>query len=206
MVFTAKDFGPQLLQLDGISKKTIEEHLKLYTAYVNKTNEILEKLPKVELSTANQVFSDARALKVELSFAVAGMQNHEIYFSHLKPGGAQPGGDLLRQIEKDFGSFDAYAKDLKASGLSGRGWAWTVWFPAAGRLINWVGDSQNTYLAWDLKPILALDVYEHAYFVDFGVNRGGYIDSFMKNLDWERISQNYEQARLAADAVQPQRR
>ena len=77
MVFTAKDFGPQILQLDGISKKTVEEHLKLYTGYVNKSNEILDKLPKVDLSTANQVFSDARALKVELSFALGGMQNHQ---------------------------------------------------------------------------------------------------------------------------------
>ena len=76
-----------------------------------------------------------------------------------------------------------------------------MWFPAAGRLINWLGDSQNTYMNWDLKPILALDVYEHAYFLDFGVNRGGYIDTFVKNLDWERIAQNYEQARLAADAA-----
>ncbi len=202
MVFTAKDFGPQILQLDGISKKTVEEHLKLYTGYVNKSNEILDKLPKVDLSTANQVFSDARALKVELSFALGGMQNHEIYFSHLKAGAARRRpGIFLRQIEKDFGSFDNYIKDLKATGLSGRGWAWTVWFPAAGRLINWLGDSQNTYMNWDLKPILALDVYEHAYFLDFGVNRGGYIDTFVKNLDWERIGQNYEQARLAADAA-----
>ena len=117
MTFTPKDFGPQIMQLDGISKKTIEEHLKLYTGYVNKTNEILDKLPKVDLSTANQVFSDVRALKVELSFAVGGMQNHELYFSHLKAGGGRPTGDMARQIDKDFGGYDMYLKDLKASGL-----------------------------------------------------------------------------------------
>jgi superoxide dismutase, Fe-Mn family len=195
MAFIAKDFGTGILDLDGISRKTIEEHLKLYNAYVNKTNEILDKLAKVDLSTANQVFSDVRALKVELSFAVGGMVNHEIYFSHLKRGGGEPSGDLKKQIEKDFGSFDGFVKDLKASGLSGRGWAWTVWYPAAGRLINWVGDSQNTYLGWDLRPILALDVYEHAYFLDFGVNRGGYIDAFVKNLDWEKIAASYAVAR-----------
>jgi superoxide dismutase, Fe-Mn family len=200
MTFTAKDFGPQIMQLDGISKKTIEEHLKLYNGYVNKTNEILEKLPKADLGTANQVFSDVRELKVELSFAVGGMQNHELYFSHLKAGNGRPTSDLLRQIEKDFGSYDLYVKDLKASGLSGRGWAWTVWFPAAGRLINWVGDSQNTYLSWDLKPILALDVYEHAYMLDYGVNRGAYIDTFLKNIDWDAVAHNYEHARMAAEA------
>jgi Fe-Mn family superoxide dismutase len=195
MLFFPKDFGPGILDLDGISKKTIEEHLKLYVAYVNKSNEIMDKLTKVDLSTANQVFSDVRALKVELSFAIGGMQSHEIYFSYLKRGGGEPSGELKRQIEKDFGSVENFFKDLKASGLSGRGWAWTVWFPAAGRLVNWVGDSQNTYLSWDLKPILALDVYEHAYFLDYTVNRGAYIDAFFKNLDWGKIGANYERAR-----------
>jgi len=195
MLFTPKDFGPAIFELDGISRKTVEEHLKLYNGYVNKSNEIMEKLSKVELSTANQVFSDARALKVELSFAIGGMQNHEIYFSHLRKGGGEPTGELRKQIEKDFGSLDAFYKDLKASGMSARGWAWTVWFPAAGRLINWVGDSQNTYLSWDLHPILALDVYEHAYFLDHAVNRGAYIDAFLRNLDWKKIGDNFEKAR-----------
>jgi Fe-Mn family superoxide dismutase len=195
MAFTAKDFGPNILSLDGISKKTIEEHIKLYNGYVNKSNEIMEKLPKADLSTANQVFSEIRELKVELSFAIGGMQNHEIYFSHLKANGGQPSGSLKAQLEKDFGSFDGYVKDLKASGISARGWAWTVWFPEAGRLINWLGDSQNTYLSWNLKPILALDVYEHAYFIDQGVNRGAYIDAFAKNIDWDKVGANYEAAR-----------
>jgi Fe-Mn family superoxide dismutase len=195
MPFSAKDFGPTILDLDGISKRTIEEHLKLYQGYVNKSNEIMEKLAKVDLTTANQVFSDVRALKVDLSFAIAGMQNHEVYFSHLKRGGGEPAGDLKRQIEKDFGDLDHFLKDLKASGLAGRGWAWTVWFPAAGRLVNWVGDTQNTYLSWDLRPILALDVYEHAYFLDYGVNRAQYIDAFFKNLDWARIGENFEGAK-----------
>jgi Fe-Mn family superoxide dismutase len=195
MLFTAKDFGPAIFELDGISKKTIEEHLKLYQGYVNKSNEIMEKLGKVDLGSANQVFSDVRALKVELSFAIGGMQNHELYFSHLKRAGGQPSGDLKKQIDKDFGSLDQFFKDLKASGLAARGWTWTVWFPAAGRLINWVGDAQNSYLSWDLRPILGLDVYEHAYFIDYGVNRGAYIEAFSKNLDWAKIAENFERAR-----------
>jgi superoxide dismutase, Fe-Mn family len=201
MLFTAKDFGPAIYELDGISRKTIEEHLKLYNGYVNKSNEIMEKLGKVDLSTANQVFSDVRELKVELSFAIGGMVNHELYFSHLHSGGAQPPRELMQQIQKDFGGYDNFVKDLKASGLSGRGWAWLAWFPQAGRLINWVGDSQNTYLGWEMKPILALDVYEHSYYLDFGVNRGGYIDTFMRNLDWEVIAANYERARAADQAM-----
>jgi Fe-Mn family superoxide dismutase len=199
MQFTPQNFRPVIFELDGISRKTVDEHLKLYHGYVAKTNEILDKLSKVDLSTANQVFSDVRSLKVELSFAVGGMRNHEIYFSHLKKGAGSPPRDLMRQIEKDWGSYDNYLKDLKASGLAGRGWAWTAWWPEAQRLINWVGDSQNTYLGWNLQPIVALDVYEHAYLLDFGVNRGAYIDTFIRNMDWEVIAENYDRIRSMAE-------
>ena len=195
MPFTPQNFRPAIFELDGISRKTVDEHLKLYHGYVNKTNEILEKLDKVDMTTANQVFSDVRALKVELSFAVGGMRNHEIYFSHLKKGSGKPPRELLQQIEKDWSSYDNYLKDLKASGLSGRGWAWTAWWPEAQRLINWVGDSQNTYLGWNLQPVLALDVYEHAYMLDFGVNRGAYIDTFVRNIDWDVVAENYDRIR-----------
>jgi superoxide dismutase, Fe-Mn family len=192
MSFTVKDFGPDIRSLDGISPKTIEEHLKLYTGYVNKSNEIIEKLAKVDLSTANQVFSDVRELKVELSFAIGGVQNHELYFANLKANGGLPSGKLKAQIEKDFGSFENYLKDLKASGLAARGWVWTVWSPDLGRLINWIGDSQNTYLGWYLKPLFALDVYEHAYFIDTGANRGAYLDNFIKNINWDKLSKDFE--------------
>jgi len=195
MAFTAKDFGPNILNLDGISKKAVEEHLKLYNGYVNKSNEVMEKLKTIDPATANQIFSDFRSLKVDMSFAIAGMQNHEIYFAHLKAGGQMPMGEVKAQIEKDFGGFDGWVKDLKATGIASRGWAWTVWFPEAGRLLNWAGDAQNSYLAWNLRPILAMDVYEHAYFMDFGVNRGGYIDTFLKNIDWDVIGANWEKAR-----------
>jgi superoxide dismutase, Fe-Mn family len=195
MNFPVLDFGPRILQLNGISGKAVEEHLKLYKGYVNKSNEILQKLETVDRSTANQVYSEVRSLKVELSFALAGKQNHEIYFSHLKPDGGEPKGALMKQIEQDFGGFDKYVADLKASGISARGWSWTVWFPEMRKLLNWVGDSQNTYLTWNLKPVLALDVYEHAYFMDYGVDRGKYIDAFVRNIDWDTVAANFEAAR-----------
>jgi Fe-Mn family superoxide dismutase len=70
-----------------------------------------------------------------------------------------------------------------------------VWFPEMRKLLNWVGDSQNTYLTWNLKPVLALDVYEHAYFMDYGVDRGKYIDAFVRNIDWDTVAANFEAAR-----------
>ena len=80
---TARQLKPELLELDGISRESVEAHYRLYEGYVDKRNEILEKLGSVDLSAANQVYSEVRALKVELSFAVGGIKNHEIYFEHL---------------------------------------------------------------------------------------------------------------------------
>jgi Fe-Mn family superoxide dismutase len=189
----ARTFSDTIYSLRGISKRTIEEHLKLYQGYVNKYNEIHEKLAALgdeEYGKANQVYSILRELKVELSFAWGGVVNHEIYFAHLGGKGGVPTGDFLNQIEKDFGSFDGYKKDLKANGIAARGWVWTVWNTREKRLFNHIGDAQNTYILWDAKPILALDTYEHAYFMDYGVNRGNYIDAFLENVDWEEVNAN----------------
>lgn len=191
----AKKFSEKLMSMKGISKKTVEEHLKLYAGYVNKYNEIQEKLSALtdeDFGKANQVFSTIRELKVELSFAWGGVVNHEIYFDHLGGKGGPPAGGLLKQIEKDFGSFENYKKDLKATGISARGWVWTGWNWREERLVNYLGDSQNTYTMWGVDPILALDTYEHAYFIDYGVNRGNYIDSFFENLDWEKVAENFD--------------
>jgi len=190
-----KKFSNKLFSMKGISRKTVEEHLKLYSGYINKYNEIQEKLvvlTEEDLSKANQVFSNIRELKVELSFSWGGVINHEIYFSHLGGKGQVPDGTWLKQIEKDFGSFEDYKKDLKATGISARGWVFTGWNKREGRLFNYLSDSQNTYMMWGVKPILALDTYEHAYFADFGVNRAGYIDAFLDNLDWKKIEERFE--------------
>jgi len=197
-----KTFSQKIFQMKGISKKTIEEHLKLYQGYVNKYNEIQEKLAALsedDYGKANQVFSTIRELKTELSFAWGGVVNHEIYFGHLGGKGGKPSFNLLKQIERDFGSFEAYKKDLKATGMAARGWVWTAWNEKEGRLFNYLGDSQNTYAVWHAKPILALDTYEHAYFIDYGVNRASYIDAFFDNLDWEVIIENFETAACCGD-------
>jgi Fe-Mn family superoxide dismutase len=191
----AKKFSGKILSMKGISKKTVEEHLKLYQGYVNKYNEIQEKLSALkeeDLAKANQVFSTLRELKVELSFAWGGVINHEIYFNHLGGKGGKPADNLLKQIEKDFGSFENYKKDMKATAISARGWVWTGFNYREDRLVNYLGDSQNTYSMWGVEPLIALDTYEHAYFIDFGVNRAGYIDTFFENLDWKVIGENFQ--------------
>jgi superoxide dismutase, Fe-Mn family len=175
---------PALLELDGISRAAVEAHYKLYQGYVAKRNEILGRLAGVDAGAANQVYSDVRVLKVELSFAVGGIKNHEIYFEHLGGAGGDPDGPAGQLISRDFGSVDAWRADLKATGMGGRGWAWTAYDWDEGRLYNYIGDAQNTYPIWNATPLVALDVYEHAYFLDYQTDRASYIDAFFTNLDW----------------------
>src|SRR5438874_8393947 len=87
-----RELRPEVYELDGISRETIEAHYKLYQGYVNKRNEILGKLADVDLASANQVYSELRALKLDLTFAVGGIKNHEIYFQHLGGSGGDPSG------------------------------------------------------------------------------------------------------------------
>jgi Fe-Mn family superoxide dismutase len=184
----ARELDPRLLELDGISRQTIEAHYKLYQGYVAKRNEILGKLGEIDMSAANQVYSDIRALKVDLSFAVGGVKNHEIYFAHLGGDGGPPEGPIGTLVRRDFGSIDAWREDLTATGMAGRGWAWTAYDWDEGRLFNYVGDAQNTFPIWNASPLVALDVYEHAYFLDYQTDRGAYIDAFFNNLDWTVVN------------------
>jgi superoxide dismutase, Fe-Mn family len=185
---TPRQLKPELLELDGISRESVEAHYRLYEGYVNKRNEIMEKLGSVDLAAANQVYSEFRALKVELSFAIGGIKNHEIYFENLGGGGGDPDGPIGDLIKRDFGSAAEWRADLKASGMAGRGWAWTAYDWDEGRLFNYVGDTQNTYPIWNATPLVALDVYEHAYFLDYQTDRASYIDAFFDNLDWSTIN------------------
>jgi len=184
----ARELKPELLEMDGISRASVEAHYKLYQGYLAKRNEILAKLAEVDLSTANQVYSDVRALKIDLTFAIGGVKNHEVYFEHLGGGGGDPTGSIASLIERDFGSVEAWRTDLKATGMGGRGWAWTAYDWDEQRLFNYIGDAQNTFPVWNATPLVALDVYEHAYFLDYQTDRASYIDAFFANLDWDVIA------------------
>lgn len=193
--YTVHTFSPKIYEMKGISKRTVEEHLKLYTGYVNKYNEINDALAKLtddDYGKANQSYSLIRELKVELSFAYGGIVNHEVYFTHLGGTGGSPTGDLLKQITKDFGSFEEYKKDMKATGIAARGWVWTAWNHSEKRLFNYLGDAQNTFPVWGATPIVAMDTYEHAYFIDFGSARAGYIDAFFENMNWDVVAQTFD--------------
>ena len=190
----AKKFDTIMKDLDGISARTMTEHYKLYQGYVNKYNEVMGKLDAVDRATANQVFSDIRSLKVDLTFAIGGVKNHELYFGHLGGKGGEPPAEIKSALEKSFGSVEKWMADLKATGIASRGWAWTAWDQDWNYLFNYAGDAQNSFPVWNASPIVALDVYEHAYYLDYGTARASYIDTFFKNLDWSAVGENLERA------------
>jgi len=189
---------PALHKMQGISEKTMTEHYKLYQGYVNKYNEIMERLEALsadDFKAANPTYSLVRVLKVELTRALGGVKNHEIYFANLGGKGGKPSGDLLKQIEKDFGSYERWEQDFKATGIAARGWAWLAWDHDLKRFFNAIGDEQNTFPFWNATPVLAMDMFEHAYFYDFQTNRAGYIDTFFKNIDWDDVAKRFAAVR-----------
>ena len=192
-----KPLRPALLKTEGISQRTHQEHFKLYQGYVKKTNELTAGLARVsrDPKDANATYSQIREMKVELSFALNGVKNHELYFDILGAPGTKPGGALLAEINRSFGSVDAWAADIKATAIAARGWAWTAYDFDLGRLMNYIGDAQNTFPIWNATPIIGLDVYEHAYFIDYGTNRGAYIDAFLRLLDWNAVAARFAHVR-----------
>ncbi|HHD12004.1 MAG TPA: superoxide dismutase [Deltaproteobacteria bacterium] len=184
MSYTAKEFS--LKGLDGISDEQLSQHIDvLYAGYVKKLNEIREKLKAVDLSSANQVYSELRALKVEESFAMNGVVLHELYFENLGGNGSLEGGALKELIAKDFGSFERWQEEFKACAMAARGWVVLGMCMNEERLVNWCLDTHSMGLPAGLKPVLVIDVYEHAYMIDYGVKRPPYIDAFMRNINWQ---------------------
>ena len=128
----AKKYDSIMRDLDGISARTMTEHYKLYQGYVNKYNEIMGKIDGADRGSANQTFSEIRSLKVDLTFAIGGVKNHELYFGHLGGKGGTPPSEIKQLLEKNFGSVEQWMADLKATGMASRGWAWTALGPRLG--------------------------------------------------------------------------
>lgn len=184
-------YNPQPLpysQLTGISAKTLEvHHDKLYVGYVNKRNEIEQALATADRSAANGTYSAFGELKRQESFAADAMILHEAYFNVLG-GNGQAAGELVAQIEKDFGSLDAWVTDFKACGLVARGWVVLAYDLNDGRLHNYVCDAHNQGGIWGAMPVIVLDTYEHAYMMDYGSDRKTYIETYMSQINWSEAN------------------
>lgn len=177
--------------LSGISEKTIQAHHgKLYQGYVKKWSEIQEKLATIDLTSANATYSDLRELKIEESFASNGVVLHEAYFSILGGNGEVP-QEVRELLGKDFASFDKWLTEFKALGLCSRGWVVLAYDFNDGKFKNLLLDAHNLYGLLGVAPILVLDMYEHAYFMDFGADKKSYIETFFKNINWSAVQEKF---------------
>ncbi|MEM2899637.1 MAG: superoxide dismutase [Thermoplasmata archaeon] len=178
--------------LNGISANQIEQHFEgLYKKYVAKLNEINERLTKADYTNPNATYSEVRELKLEQTFALDAVILHEHYFNNLG-GDGNPKGNVIERIKNDFGSFEAWKNDFNASGMSARGWVVLRYNKRSNSLNNISCDAHNQGGIWNATPLLVLDVYEHAYMIDFGVKRKDYLDAFWKNIDWNTVNDRFE--------------
>ncbi len=174
----------------GISRATHDAHLGLWKGYANKTNEIRKLLADMDIDPAkgNQVYSEMRALKVNYAFAYGGYINHSVYFNTLGGQGGEPTGNVADLIKDTFGSAERWIDDWKTTGMAARGWVYLGYDHEEERVHTYIGDSQDTFPAWNNTLLLAMDVYEHAYFLDFQAARAKYIDAYMQCIDWDAVN------------------
>jgi superoxide dismutase, Fe-Mn family len=192
--FEEKKFN--IPELKGISKKTIEEHLKLYAGYVKNANTIREKVEEMKQDPEKHAYALGEVVR-RLGFEYNGMRNHEVYFSSFEGGPKQiPDGDLKKQIEEDFGSFENWLKEFKNIALiRGIGWAMLYYDREDKRLLNaWV-DEQHLGQLQGCSLILGLDMWEHSFVADYQPSgKKNYVEDFFANINWEIIEGNFKKA------------
>ena len=194
-MFTIKNFSTP--ELTGISKKNIEEHIKLYEGYVKNANLIREHMTALAKEGDKHAYEIAE-LQRRFAFEFDGMRNHEIYFAQFDGGSTaiNPNGKLYMAIEKDFGSFDAYMARMKTLAMTrGVGWAMLYYDKETDSLLTqWVEEQHLGHLV-GLSPILAIDMWEHAYVYDYPTSeKKKYIEAFFENLNWSVVTENLERA------------
>lgn len=187
MSYAAKDYS-KLVGMQGFSETILKNHFTLYQGYVTNTNKVLDTLSQMltEGKTATTEFAE---LKRRLGWEFNGMRLHEYYFENL--GGKSPlskDGKLAKKIAEDFGSYELWEKDFKATGTM-RGIGWIVLYQDMmnGKLINfWINEHDVSHPAGCVS-LLTMDVFEHAFMIDYGLKRADYIEAFFKNIDWSVV-------------------
>lgn len=175
--------------LPGLSEKQLSEHHDvLYAGYVKKYNEIVDKTATVDLESTNATFSDLRELFVEKNFALNGIKLHESYFDNMTDKPTKCAGIVKNLIEKRWGTIDKWQAEFVALGISARGWVVLAFDYNLNSLENYVFDAHNQGGTVDTELVLVMDVYEHAYFLDYATARKDYINTFMAAIDWDVVN------------------
>jgi len=185
MAYVAKDYS-KLIGMMGFSDTLLTNHFTLYQGYVTNTNKVMDAL--AAMLKDDQISTPQYAeLKRRLGWEFNGMRLHELYFENL--GGKEPmdkSGKLAVKLADEFGSTEAWEKDFRATGsMRGIGWAILYQDNLSGKLFSqWINEHDGGHPAGCI-PVLVMDVFEHAYMLDYGLKRAAYIDSFFKNISWE---------------------
>ncbi len=191
MAYTPKDYS-KLIGMEGFSETLLKNHFTLYQGYVTNTNKVLDILDQMtkDGKTGTPEFAE---LKRRLGWEFNGMRLHEYYFENL--GGKtqlDKNARLAKKITEDFGSYEAWEKDFKATGTM-RGIGWVVLYQDVtnGRLINfWINEHDVAHPA-GCNPILIMDVFEHAFMLDYGLKKADYIEAFFRNIDWRALEARF---------------
>ena len=180
-----------------ISAEIMElHHDKHHNTYVKGANAALEALEEERNGEANP--DKLRALSKNLSFNLGGHTNHSIFWKNMSPnGGGQPTGELAEAIERDFGSFEKFQAHFAgvATSLQGSGWAVLGWDHIAGRLIIEQLTDQAGNTSIDLTPVLMLDMWEHAYYLQYKNVKGDYVKAFWNVVNWQDVAERYAAAK-----------
>ena len=187
MPYTAQDFS-KLLAMKDFSEALLQNHFTLYQGYVTNVNKLLESLNSL-LKEGTISRPDYAEMKRRLGWEFNGMRLHELYFGNLGGTGTpDTGSSLSEKLVAAFGSRDAWETDFRATGaMRGIGWAVLYQDKTDGRLMNfWINEHDVGHPA-GCAPILIMDVFEHAFMLDFGLKRAVYIDAFFANIDWTTV-------------------
>lgn len=177
----------------GITQKQLEEHYKLYNGYVAKVNEIWGTTNDARsFGESNPTYSKMRSLKLGETYAVDGVKLHQMYFENMTGEFNTPSGNILNLIKRDFSNLENFLEYFKSVGLAMRGWAVLAIDPLDNKLHVFGSDAHDVGAVWNSFPLLIMDVYEHAYFLDFGTDRKKYIDTFIKNINWQIVNERLQ--------------
>lgn len=184
MSYTAKEFS-HLLGMAGFSDPLLKNHFTLYQGYVKNTNNLIDLIDSLT-ETGKAATPEYAELQRRFGFEWNGLRLHEYYFGNLGGTGTPaPTGKLVAKLAEQWGSFAAWEADFRATGaLRGVGWVVLYLDPETGQLFNsWINLHESGHLA-GCRPLLVMDVWEHAFMLDYGLKRADYIDAFFKNIDW----------------------
>jgi Fe-Mn family superoxide dismutase len=194
MARTPKNYDHLIGKVPGLSENQLKAHFTLYGGYVNKLNEIEDKLGKAE-KTANYSFADYSELRRREPVAYNGTYLHELYFDNLAAPGTTAPDAFKQAAAASFGSHDGWIADVKACAGSAHGWVLTTWSHHEKKLRNNLVQSEHHVgLFVDQTVVVAVDCWEHAYFMDYGTKKPDYVAAVLNALNWNVIGERFAKA------------